>query len=119
MRIKRDIKRTHKRIKVSSIGEILGEGKSGGLRVRLGDIGIGGIEIFSGTQRVVGEHLEIKVTFLTKKGKNLVGTFSGTLRWMIPYKEGYLGGIEFDKKIDGDNHPKFFEYIMEGRSFSL
>ncbi len=114
-----DKKRKHKRVKVSSIGEILGEGKSAGFRVRCGDIGIGGIEIFSETQRVIGEHLEIKVTFLTKKGKNLVGTFPGTLRWMIPYNKGYLGGIEFDKKIDGDNYPEFFEFIIEGRGFAL
>ncbi|HEY5648162.1 MAG TPA: PilZ domain-containing protein [Nitrospiria bacterium] len=112
-------RRKHKRVKVSSIGEVLHSDKNRNFKVRLGDIGLGGVEIFSEKQMEVGEAIKLKVTFLAKKGENLVGVFSGTLRWMNPYNKAFLGGIQFDEVIDENNHPEFFARIIGGRGLSI
>lgn len=99
------------------VGEIKRPGGEGPRKVRLGSVGLGGTEIFSETKIKVGERLEVKITILTKKGKNLVGNFPCEVRWAYPYKDGFLAGVQFDQPIDKDNNFGLFSFIVESSDY--
>ncbi len=110
-------KRQHKRLLVKIVGEIYRTEEDETQRVRLGDVGLGGVEVFSEKEFKKGERLKVKITVLAKKGKNLVGTFPGVIRWTRSHEDGFLAGVQFDQVIDKDSNFDFFSYIVESRDY--
>lgn len=112
-----DKKRKHVRLLVKVVGEIKPPGEEKTQKVRLADLGLGGVAVFSEKELKAGDALVVKITILKKKGENLIGEFPCKIRWANPYKEGFLAGVQFDQVIDQNNNFEFFSYIEESNEY--
>lgn len=110
-------RRKYTRVKIKSMGEAVRQEDNTRFKVIVGDISFGGMELFSEDPFEEGERLEITISILTGKKKNIEETFSGSVRWVQPFNEAFIGGFQFDQLVEKDTYPEVYLHIMEAEGY--
>lgn len=110
-------KRQHKRVTITSVGEIFCMDDNRRFKAFVGGISRGGLEIYSHETVKPNCRLQISLSFLDKNGKSTVENVTGQVRWAAPFQDAYIAGIQFDRLVDRDAAPALSEYIENAEQY--
>jgi c-di-GMP-binding flagellar brake protein YcgR len=104
-------RRKYQRMSIKSVAEITLSAKGQPLFAFVGGISRGGLEMFSQQSFPAGQAMRVRLTFLSRQGRQIQEALEGTIRWSSRLGEAHIAGLEFTAPIEERDHPALWAYL--------